>query len=105
LVVPSEYLILLLLLLLLLLLIIIIIIINRSNIVLNDKREKTCLLIERAIRDYSNFNTNETENLNKYKDLEIEFIRMWKIRTKIVPIMFGRLGTIKKGIYQNARVN
>ena len=39
--------------------IIIIIIINLSDIVLNEEREKTCLLIDIAIPDYSKFNTQK----------------------------------------------
>ena len=62
------------------------------DIVLHDKKEKTWLLISVAISDDSNINTKETETLNKYKDLEIEFIRMWKVRTK----MTGALRTIKR---------
>jgi hypothetical protein len=26
---------------------------------------------------------------------------MWKVRTKIVPVTIGALGTMKKGLYQN----
>jgi len=44
----------------------------------------------------SNGNTKETEKRSKYKDLEFEVGRMWKVRTKIVPIVIGALGTIKK---------
>jgi len=30
-----------------------------------------------------------------------EDCRMWKVRTKIVPVVFGALGTIKKGLDQS----
>jgi hypothetical protein len=43
-----------------------------------DKKEKTCLLIDIAVPDYSNINTKETEKLSKYRDLEIKVSRMWK---------------------------
>ena len=33
----------------------------------------------------------------KYKDLEIEVSRMWKVGTKIVPVIIGALGAVKKG--------
>jgi hypothetical protein len=45
---------------------------NQPDIVMHDTNEKTCLLINIAIPDDSNGNTNETEKLSKYKDLDIE---------------------------------
>jgi hypothetical protein len=30
--------------------------------------------------------------------------RMWKVRTKIVPVIIGALGTIKKGLDQNLQL-
>jgi len=70
------------------------------DIVLLHKKEKTCLLINIAIPDYSNFSTKETEKLRKYKDLEIKLSRMWKVRTKTVPVITGALGTIREGLDQ-----
>jgi hypothetical protein len=35
------------------------------------------------------------------KDLEIKVRRMWKARIKIVPVINGALGTIKKGLDEN----
>ena len=59
---------------------------------MKKKKEKTCLLIDIALPDDSNFNTRETEKLRKYKDLEIAISRMGKVRTKIVPVIFGGVG-------------
>jgi hypothetical protein len=43
---------------------------NKCDIVLHNKKEKTCLLINIAITDDSNLNTKKkTEKLSKYKDL------------------------------------
>jgi len=44
----------------------------------------------------SNFNAKETEQLSKYKDLEIEDNRMLKVTTKTMPVIIGALGKIKK---------
>jgi len=77
---------------------------NRPGKLLYDKREKTCLLIEIVIPDDSNGNNKETEKLNKYKDLEIAFNRVWKARAKIVPFIIGALGTVKKGLAQNLQL-
>jgi len=68
---------------------------------LHDKTEKTSLLTDTAIPDDSNINTKETEKLSKFKDLQIKVSRMWAVRTKIVPVVIGALGTITKGLNQN----
>jgi hypothetical protein len=60
------------------------------------EKEKTCLLIDIALPDDSSVNTKETEKLIKYKDLEIGVSRMWKVGTKIVPLIIGASATIKK---------
>jgi len=78
---------------------------NRPDTVLHDKRQKTCLLIDTATADDSNFNAKDNEKLSKYKDLEItEASRMWKERTKIVPVVTGALGTIQNGLDQNLQL-
>jgi len=38
------------------------------------------------------------------KDLEIKVRRMWKAGIKIVPVINGALGTIKKGLDQNLQL-
>jgi hypothetical protein len=35
----------------------------------------------------SNLNTKDNEKLSKYKELEIEVSRMWRVRTKTVPVI------------------
>ena len=77
---------------------------NWPDTVLQDKKGNTCLLVIIAIPDYSNINTKETEKLSKYTDLEIEVSRMWKVRTKIVPVIIAALGTIKNGLDQNLKL-
>ena len=54
------------------------ILVNLPDVVLHDKKEKTCLLIDTAIPDGSHFNTRQTEKLIKQKDLWIEGSRIWK---------------------------
>jgi hypothetical protein len=52
----------------------------------------------------SNVNKKETEKLSKYKYLEIDVSRMWKVKTKIVTVINGALGTVKKGFDQNVQL-
>jgi hypothetical protein len=46
----------------------------------------------------------KTEKPSRYKDLAIEGSRVWKMRTKIVPVIIGALGTIKKGLDRNRQL-
>jgi hypothetical protein len=68
------------------------------------RKEKFCLLISIAISDDSKFNTKETEKLSKYEVLENNINRMWEVRTKIVPVIIGALGIIKKGLEQKLQL-
>jgi len=38
---------------------------------------------------------------SKYKGLEIAVSRVWKVRTKLEPVIIGALGTTEKGLDQN----
>ena len=38
----------------------------------------------------------EAEKILKYKDLTIEIQRMWKVKTRVVPVIIGATWTISK---------
>ena len=44
----------------------------------------------------SNISAKEFEKLSKYRDLEIEIAKMWKMKTKSIPVIVGALSMIKK---------
>ena len=48
---------------------------NRPDIVVKDKKERTCLLIDMSIPTERNTSLKTMEKLTKYKDLEIEAAR------------------------------
>jgi hypothetical protein len=52
----------------------------------------------------NNINTKGTQKPSKYKDMEFEGSRLWKVRTKILPVIIRALGTIKKGLDQNLQL-
>ena len=39
----------------------------------------------------------EFQKLSKYKNLKTEVTKMWKLKTKSIPVVTGALGIIKKG--------
>ena len=45
----------------------------------------------------SNISAKDFEKLSKYKDLEIEISKIWKRKTKTMPVIVRALGMIKKG--------
>ena len=71
---------------------------NKPDIIIKDKREKTCMLIDMAILSDQNTPVKVAEKLPKYKDLEIEITKMWGIKTITVPVVIGALKVVKKGI-------
>ena len=45
----------------------------------------------------SNISAKDFEKLGKYKDLEIEIAKVWKMKIKTIPVIVGALGMIEKG--------
>ena len=74
---------------------------NRPDIIIKEKVNSTCKLIDMSIPCDKNVSTKEMEKKNKYKDLEIEIQRMWKMKTVVIPVVIGALGTITKGMENN----
>ena len=71
---------------------------NRPDIVIKDKKSKTCILVDMSVPSDNNISIKTTEKLSKYKDLEIEIEKMWNMKTTTVPVIIGALGMIKTGI-------
>ncbi|XP_017786493.1 PREDICTED: uncharacterized protein LOC108569451, partial [Nicrophorus vespilloides] len=68
---------------------------NRPDIIIHNKREKRCTLIDVSVPADANIAAKEVEKRCKYKDLEIA--RMWNTKTKVVQVVVGALGTLKIG--------
>ena len=48
------------------------------------------VLIDAAIMGDGNVITKEAEKILKYKDLTIEIQRMWKVKTRVIPVINNR---------------
>ena len=53
----------------------------------------------------SNISAKKFEKLSKYKDLDIEIAKMWKMKTKTIPVIVWALGMIKKGTQKYVNEN
>ena len=49
---------------------------NRPDVVIHDRKSKTCTLIDVSVPVYKNIALKEADKISKYKDLEIEINRM-----------------------------
>ena len=68
---------------------------RRPDLLIIDKSEKKCQIIDVEILEDERVRANEDEKVEKYQDLAIEVRRkMWGVRTKVIPIVVGALGTI-----------
>ena len=45
----------------------------------------------------------EIEKKSKYKDVELEIQRMWHMKTVVIPVVVGALGTVKEGMVENIK--
>ena len=54
------------------------------------------MLIDVAISGDRNVVKKEAEKILKYKNLTIEKQRMWKVKTRVIPVIMGSTGTISK---------
>ena len=76
---------------------------NRPDIIIKNSVNSTCKLIDMSIPSDRNIALKEIEKKSKYKDLELEIQRMWQMKTEVIPVVVGALGTIKKGMVENIK--
>ena len=65
---------------------------RRPDIVVVDKRNPETVIIDIAVPGDFRVKDREAEKIEKYQDLAMEIGRMWKTKTKVVPVVVGALG-------------
>ena len=76
---------------------------KKADIIVKDSVSSTCKLIDMTVPSDRNIAVKETEKKSKYKDLELEVQRMWHLKTVLIPVVVGALGTVKKGMVENIK--
>jgi hypothetical protein len=74
---------------------------NRPDIIIKNKKEKTCTLIAVAIPANRNVVQKEAEKKLKYKRLCIEIQRMWNLKCTIMPVITGVIGIVTRSLRKN----
>ena len=74
---------------------------NRADIIIKNKKGKTCTLIDVAIPADRNVLQKETEKKLKYKSLCIEIQRTWNLKCTIIPVIIEATGTVTRSLRKN----
>jgi hypothetical protein len=75
---------------------------NRPDIIIKNKTEKTCTLIDVAILADRNVQ-KEAEKKLKYKSLCIEIQRLWNLKCTIIPVITGATGIVTRSLRKNLK--
>ncbi|KAI5738482.1 hypothetical protein M8J77_007684 [Diaphorina citri] len=76
---------------------------NKPDIVVKNVKDKKCVLIDVSVPCDANLISKEAEKKLKYRTLAIEVSKMWNLKTIIVPVIIGALGTIPKTLGENIK--
>ena len=75
---------------------------NKPDIVVKDKRENKCYIIEVGVPFDNNIAAYEREKEIKYQRLKNEIRRMWNVTdVYIIPIIVGSMGIVKKSLNEH----
>jgi hypothetical protein len=74
---------------------------NRPDIIIKNKKEKTCTLIDVAIPADRIVVQKEAENKLKYKSLCVEIQRMWNLKSTNIPVKLGATGILTRSVRKN----
>ena len=72
---------------------------RRPDIVVVNKQERKCTIIDIAVKADKRIGEKENEKVEKYQDLKREIARLWNMRTvQMVPTVKGSLGSVTKNL-------
>ena len=74
---------------------------NRPDVVVVDRKERKWTLVDFAVPLDGNVERKEDEKESNYEALATEVRRMYRVRTEIVPVVIGALGTVPKRLGKN----
>ena len=72
---------------------------NKPDVIIHDEEKRECILIDVAIPVCQNIVKKEAEKITKYRDLEIELKKCWKLeKIRTIPVVIDALGSVTQGI-------
>ena len=71
---------------------------RRPDIVVVNKKDRKCYIIDVAVPGDVRIAEKETEKIEKYDELKREVERLWKVKARVIPIVLGALGTVTRSL-------
>ena len=65
---------------------------RRPDLVVVDKKDRSCKIIDFAVPGDSRIEEKEKDKIEKYQDLGKELQKIWNVKAKIIPLVVGSLG-------------
>ncbi|MUZ80509.1 hypothetical protein GLN52_23935 [Shigella flexneri] len=78
---------------------------RRPDMIIVNKKEKTCQIVDFAVPADHRVKLKVAEKLSKYTELARELKGLWNMKTKVIPIIVGALGTVSKYLEKKTRRN
>ena len=72
--------------------------------VIINKRDKSCQIIDVAFPEDGRGSENEDKKGEKYQDLAREIRTMWDLRTEVILVVMGALGSVPMNLENNLKV-
>ena len=69
---------------------------RRPDLVVDDKKQRSCKIINFAVPGDSRIEEKEKDKIEKYQELGRELQKIWNVKVKIIPLIVGSLGAILK---------
>ena len=77
---------------------------RRSDMMIIDKSDRSCQIIDVAIPEDGRVREKEDEKIEKFQDLAREVRRMWGVRSKVIPVVEGALESVPLRLKDNLKV-
>ena len=76
---------------------------RRTYIIVIGKRKRKAKLINISVPTDHRIDEEEMEKIDKNQDLRVEIERLWNMKSMVVPMVIGSLGTIIKQFNDHAQ--
>ena len=71
-----------------------------SDLIINNKKKRTCKIVDFAVAADHRIKLKEREKKDKYLARARELKKLWNMKVTIIPIMIGAFGTDTKGLFK-----